>query len=421
MKHRYILHSIGVVLLCLNAACSQVAINEQVTQSPYAGLTFKYVWGEDVPDDRKEMILIMNRIQYTQHYIETLGADGLPVAEVPATAWAWGTRTDDAGAGDTSGEGKEQEEGTADEEEDGQTSEDPEEAETAGEKEDGLFVDGVYQVKAGEYIFCTLSALQDGMEIPGLTDFEASTAVSYNELKFSLPDRDIKTLKELKQDDGTYLQWVDLNPGYPYVENLLPVYYEVKKNVTINSGTTLELSFSPQRLTQHFVIPFQLTVEEGVTITRAIAEISGVVKECNLSNGTFSLDADGKNTGRIVFLPQLVSNDENVWKYEGSFDVFGLVPGISDAYSVGPGILQLVIYAEAEGKTKIFRTSKNLYKELSEVSLVNYVEELDKYQADLHEVRLQTNFKFSITREQVTADTEDGVLNWDENEIEGEL
>lgn len=421
MKHRYILHSIGVLLLCLNAACSQVAINEQVTQSPYAGLTFKYVWEEDVPDDQKEMILIMNRIQYTQHYIETLGADGLPVAEVPAAAWVWGTRADDAGAGDTSGEGKEQEEGTADEEEDGQTSENPEEAETAGEKEDGLFVDGVYQVKAGEYIFCTLSTLQEGMEIPGLTDFEASTAVSYNELKFSLPDRDIKTLKELKQEDGTYLQWVDLNPGYPYVENLLPVYYEVKKNVTINSGTTLELSFSPQRLTQHFVIPFQLTVEEGVTITRAIAEISGVVKECNLSNGTFSLDADGKNTGRIVFLPQLVSNDENVWKYEGSFDVFGLVPGISDAYSVGPGILQLVIYAEAEGKSKIFRTSKNLYKELSEVSLVNYVEELDKYQADLHEVRLQTNFKFSITREQVTADTEDGVLNWDENEIEEEL
>lgn len=419
MKHRYILHSIGVVLLCLNAACSQVAINEQVTQSPYAGLTFKYVWGEEVPDEQKNMLLIMNRVQYTQHYIETLGADGLPVAEQPVTAWVWGTRNGEADGGSTTGDGTGQEEG--DNTEDGQTPENPEDTETGEESQDGLFVDGVYQVKAGEYIFCTLSALQEGVEIPGLTDFEASTAVSYNELKFSLPDRDIKTLKELKQDDGTYLQWVDLNPGYPYVENLLPVYYEVKKNVTINSGTTLELSFSPQRLTQHFVIPFQLAVEEGVTITRAIAEISGVVKECNLSNGTFSLDADGKNTGRIVFLPQLVSNDENVWKYEGSFDVFGLVPGISDAYSVGPGILQLVIYAEAEGKTKIFRTSKNLYKELSEVSLVNYVEELDKYQADLHEVRLQTNFKFSITREQVTADTEDGVLNWDENEIEGEL
>ena len=273
MKHRYILHSIGVVLLCLNAACSQVAINEQVTQSPYAGLTFKYVWGEDVPDDRKEMILIMNRIQYTQHYIETLGADGLPVAEVPATAWAWGTRTDDAGAGDTSGEGKEQEEGTADEEEDGQTSEDPEEAETAGEKEDGLFVDGVYQVKAGEYIFCTLSVLQEGVEIPGLSEFEDNTAIAYNDLKISLPDRDVKTLKELKQEDGTYLQWVDLNPGYPYVENLSPVYYEIKKNITVNSGSATELSFSPQRLTQHFVIPFQLAVEEGVTITRAIAEI----------------------------------------------------------------------------------------------------------------------------------------------------
>lgn len=421
MKHRYILHSIGVVLLCLNAACSQVAINEQVTQSPYAGLTFKYVWGEDVPDDRKEMILIMNRIQYTQHYIETLGADGLPVAEVPATAWAWGTRTDDAGAGDTSGEGKEQEEVTADEEEDGQTSEDPEEAETAGEKEDGLFVDGVYQVKAGEYIFCTLSVLQEGVEIPGLSEFEDNTAIAYNDLKISLPDRDVKTLKELKQEDGTYLQWVDLNPGYPYVENLSPVYYEIKKNITVNSGSATELSFSPQRLTQHFVIPFQLAVEEGVTITRAIAEISGVVKECSLSNAAFPLEADGQHTGRIVFLPRLVSNEGNVWQFEGCFDVFGLVPGISDAYSVGPGILQLVIYAEAEGKTKIFRTSKNLYKELSEVSLMRYVEELDKYQADLHDIRLQTNFKFSITREQVTADTEDGVLNWDENEIEEEL
>ena len=421
MKHRYILHSIGVVLLCLNAACSQVAINEQVTQSPYAGLTFKYVWGEDVPDDRKEMILIMNRIQYTQHYIETLGADGLPVAEGPATAWAWGTRTDDAGAGDTSGEGKEQEEVTADEEEDGQTSEDPEEAETAGEKEDGLFVDGVYQVKAGEYIFCTLSVLQEGVEIPGLSEFEDNTAIAYNDLKISLPDRDVKTLKELKQEDGTYLQWVDLNPGYPYVENLSPVYYEIKKNITVNSGSATELSFSPQRLTQHFVIPFQLAVEEGVTITRAIAEISGVVKECSLSNAAFPLEADGQHTGRIVFLPRLVSNEGNVWQFEGCFDVFGLVPGISDAYSVGPGILQLVIYAEAEGKTKIFRTSKNLYKELSEVSLMRYVEELDKYQADLHDIRLQTNFKFSITREQVTADTEDGVLNWDENEIEEEL
>ena len=58
---------------------------------------------------------------------------------------------------------------------------------------------------------------------------------------------------------------------------------------------------------------------------------------------------------------------------------------------------------------------------MAELTPKEIVEELDKYQADLHEVRLQTNFKFSITREQVTADTEDGVLNWDENEIEGEL
>lgn len=423
MKQHDILYFVAVVLMWINVACSEVAINEQVSQTPYVGLTFKYTWAEDVPDTQKKMLLVMSRVQYTRHYVEVLGADGLPVSDAATTAWVWGSRD-----GETDGNGEEEagsDEGTTEntEGEAGNTENTGEETETADPEDanDGLFVNGVYQVKAGEYIFCTLTALQEGVEIPGLAEFETNTSVAYNDLTLSLPERDVTKLKELKQEDDTYLQWVDLNPGYPYVENIQPVYYDVKKNITINSGTTLELAFSPQRLTQHFVIPFQLTTEEGVTITRAIAEISGVVKECSVSNGTFSLGTDGKDTGRILFLPQLVSNEGNVWQFEGSFDVFGLVSSLSDTYTVGPGILQLAIYAEADGKTKIFRTSKNLYQELSAVSLVKYVEELDKYQADVHDVRLQTDFKFRITREQVISDTEDGVLNWDENEIEDEL
>lgn len=137
--------------LWICAACSQVTINDQVTQSPYAGLTFKYVWGEEVPDEQKNMLLIMNRVQYTQHYIETLGANGLPVAEQSVTAWVWGTRNGEADGGSTTDEGTGQEEG--DNTEDGQMPENQEDMKSGEGSQDGLFVDGVYQVKAGEYIF----------------------------------------------------------------------------------------------------------------------------------------------------------------------------------------------------------------------------------------------------------------------------
>ena len=94
-----------------------------------------------------------------------------------------------------------------------------------------------------------------------------------------------------------------------------------------------------------------------------------------------------------------------------------------DASSIGPGVAQLAIYAEASGKSKILRTTKNISPFLRAANSVVYDDVEDQYRIGNYDVRLETNFRFMITKEQVMSDTEDGVHEWDDegNDMEGEI
>lgn len=191
----------------------------------------------------------------------------------------------------------------------------------------------------------------------------------------------------------------------------------------INSGTETTLEFTPQNITQKLVIPFQVTVEDGVTISKALMEVSGLARRRYLLNDVLVADYDGDDTGRTIAEANLVNSEGNNLFYEVELYSFGVIPNRLDASSIGPGVAQLAIYAEASGKSKILRTTKNISPFLRAANSVVYDDMEDQYRIGNYDVRLDTNFRFMITKEQVMSDTEDGVHEWDDegNDMEGEI
>lgn len=183
------------------------------------------------------------------------------------------------------------------------------------------------------------------------------------------------------------------------------------------------MSFSPQRLTQRVVIPFQVTVEDGVTISKALMEVSGLARQKYLLNNILVSDYEGTNTARTILKAQNVKTEGNNYFFEVELHSLGLIPNRLDESSIGPGVIQLGIFAEASGKNKTLRTTKNISRFLREENSVEYNKVEDYYKVKNYDVVLNTGFRFMITKEQVMSDTEDGVHEWDDedNDMEGEI
>lgn len=387
LKIKHLIITSSVILILLITSCAQVELNDKVNLSPYAGIKFEFDWGQyEQPDS---MILIMSRIINTRHYVQEISLNDMPEIvpddneEIPVT------RAD---------------------------------ATTQSNKEDadGKIIDGKLQIKGGEYFMLAISKPGEGVELSHLDNFADDNTIGINDLNVSVQQRELNEIPELAgSNDKDYIKWMDFNPNYSYVMNISPIYMASLKNVDIKTGSDLSIKFAPKMMTQKIKIPFKVLIEEGVEITNVIAEISGVVKEINAVSCTI----DSTKTHRVIFKPQLLNAVNNTLSYEGEINVLGLFPSRQPNFITGPGILQLAIYTQAQGKKRIFHTAKNLYAEIREAKLLTYTGEGNKYQVAKENVTLSTDYKFKITVKQIVTDNEDGIDIWQENDnfIEGEL
>lgn len=383
LKIRHIIIGLSVILTLLVISCAQVELNEKVSSSPYAGMKFEFDWGQyEEPDS---VILIMSRIINTRHYVQEISLKNVPEIlpddneEIPVTR---------AGNGKEEGEGE--------------------------------IVDDKLQIKGGEYFMLAISKPEEGVEVLHIDNFVNDNTISINDLSVSVQQKELNEIPELVgSNDKDYIKWMDFNPNYSYVTNISPIYIASLKNVDIKTGNDFSIKFTPKMMTQKIKIPFQVAIEEGVEITNVIAEISGVVKEVNAVTCTI----DSAKTYRVIFKPQLLKTENNTLSYEGEINVLGLFPSRKPSFITGPGILQLAIYTQAQGKKRIFHTAKNLYKEIREADLLTYTGEGNKYQVAKESATLSTDYKFKITVKQIVTDNEDGIDIWQENDnfIEGEL
>lgn len=386
LKH-IIIKSLILLALLITSSCAQVELNDKVSQSSHAGIKFDFDWGNyEKPDS---MILIMSRIINTRHYVQEISLADIPVinptpdtdVEVPVT------RTD---------------------------------SQDNKDEKDGEIVEGKLQIKGGEYFMLAISKPGKGMRIPNIENFANDNSISINNLKVSVEQKELKEIPELAgSGENDYTKWMDFNPNYSYIMNIPSIYMSLLKNVDIKTGNELAIKFTPKMITQEINIPFKVAIEDGVEITNVIAEISGVVKEVDAITCTI----DSAKTHRIIFKPELLSSDNNILSYEGKINVLGLFPSRSPSYITGPGILQLAIYTQAQGKKRIFHTAKNLYTEIREANLLSYTGEGNNYQTTKESATLSTDYKFKITVKQIITDNEDGIDIWQESDgfIDGEL
>ena len=381
LKRKYLFGSF--VIACVATACSSMPdTNEVVVKNEFAGVSFKFenIQSETGAENSTDsMYCLLNRIQYTCHYFVKTDLNGVP-------------------------ENKNQ-------------------VSSSEEITDGSLFDSKLYIKPGEYNMCVFNKPQKGLLVDSLLIFQTTTDVSLRDLVLSVEKRDMSEMDALVGNDGTIAKWIDLNGAYPYIQNISPVSSDIKQNFMINSVEETVLSFSPQRITQRVVIPFQVTVEDGVTISKALMEVSGLARQKYLLNNILVSDYEGTNTARTILKAQNVKTEGNNYFFEVELHSLGLIPNRLDESSIGPGVIQLGIFAEASGKNKTLRTTKNISRFLREENSVEYNKVEDYYKVKNYDVVLNTGFRFMITKEQVMSDTEDGVHEWDDedNDMEGEI
>lgn len=381
LKRKYLFGSFVIAFVA--TACSPMPdTNEVVVKNEFAGVSFKYEnvqSGADAENSTDSMYCLLNRIQYTCHYFVKTDLNGVLENKNQVSA--------------------------------------------SEEITDGSLFDSKLYIKPGEYNICVFDKPQKGLVIDSLSKFQNTTDVSLRDLVLSVEKRDMNDMEALVGDDGTQAKWIDLNGAYPYIQNINPISSDIKQNFMINSVEETVLSFSPQRLTQRVVIPFQVTVEDGVTISKALMEVSGIARQKYLLNNILVADYEGSNTARTIVKVKLVKSEGNNHFFEAELNTLGIIPNRMDESSIGPGVIQLGIFAEASGKNKTLRTTKNISRFLREENSVEYNKVEDYYKVGNYDVTLDTGFRFMITKEQVMSDTEDGVHEWDDedNDMEGEI
>lgn len=376
--NRICLQLLGMILL---VSCAQVELNEKTATPSYAGVKMSFDWGNYSKPD--SVVVLMNRILNSYHYVQTLS-----VSDLEATNMASITSR----------------------------------AETEDDTvlpEDGEWKDGKFHIKGGEYLMLAINQLKEGVELTNLDSFATDKSISISEMKVSVQTTKLTDIPELTgSSEDDYIKWMDFNPNYPYIRTIAPVYVAIARNIKVETGNEIPVTFVPQMLTQNIRIPFKVQIEEGVEITKVVAEISGIVKETDVTTGMI----DSTTTCRIIFKPEIKQQDGNILSYEGKVDVLGLFPSRTPSLITGAGILQLAVYTQAEGKNKIFHTAKNLYHEIRDAELMTY-EGNKKYRLAKESATLNTDYMFKISVKQIVSDNEDGIDIWQESDsvIEGDI
>lgn len=186
--------------------------------------------------------------------------------------------------------------------------------------------------------------------------------------------------KEDKQLRETLVDWQDYNPYAGYIQpDIKPVYYDTLPARRIETGSTMTCKFSPRPVTQHIDIYFNIkkNMEGGVKfkITKVWMEMSGIPRRLNMANGYLDIQYP---TAKVMTQAEPLNdtNNKTVQRVHGAIDVPSVVQNSNSDISTGPGILQVIIFTEAEdGSVKKIQGKINLYHTLRNAKLITVTED----------------------------------------------
>lgn len=249
-----------------------------------------------------------------------------------------------------------------------------------------------------------------------------TTQMVYDELWENLEDRNAKPLSEVYVSYKTYELsdegykghipgWEDNNDyGAKYIQrHITPLYYDTIAPRDIAMGNMIECRFAPKPVTQNIDIYLTITkaaLGNPFTVDSVEAEIAGVPVSINLATGNLDITRTAKipfpmerydSTGtllRSVFedgdMNKLVTSGDTKGSTSischANIDATGIVRNSDQTATLGPGIMQLVIYitvdkqVNVDGVTqtlpfrKMIQGKINLYNTLTDAKLLDYLD-----------------------------------------------
>lgn len=394
LKHTTRLLTLLLCMLSLLQACTTIDLCYEEDHPHRAIITARYNWGEYAADAPAEMNIVANRLFNTwrnhgiadtqtgycwQGQIPTSEQDYInrptepePEPEPEPGEGEEGGENTEGSDNNTSGETGTRAEGDEDTggNEGEQTPDNPtedEEEENTSKDENGFDKSKPYKLRSGEYRFFTINAYK-GLVIDKLQDYLDNPLSNSDSLFFHLEETAREELTELEG-----LDMPDFNPKYRYVHNPGRLYYGTTDGVKVQTGEDKEIEFTPTPISKEVTVKFNVRTIGDIQIEKLLAEMSGICGRFNITENYL----DTTNLYRLLFIPkeesvQQVPDEpsQHIYTYTATFHIMGLVPSYRSTYLIGPGILQVAVYAATEGKRRIFYAGANPRKDLVEARIL---------------------------------------------------
>lgn len=227
------------------------------------------------------------------------------------------------------------------------------------------------KIPGGEYTMLAFSKNSATLDFINLDRFEQDKTVSLKEIKIRVKEAKASEIPELKEAG-----WIDLNPTTSYIINTGQLYTDIESKRNLLTGTATHVQFRPQPITQKIKINFRLIVREGMTIQKIIAELSGVARQVELA----SRHIDRSSTHRMVFCPQVVTQQDSILTCEGEVNVLGLFPSENASFISGPGILHLAVKVLSGNVPQTFHYGINLKSTITKAALLQMADDDENVQ-----------------------------------------
>ena len=271
--------------------------------------------------------------------------------------------------------------------------------------------DKTLSVANGEYY---LMAFSDGEGFYSITDY--SSFCEGNALTMKEIYADVPSISE--EDIFSDKNIVDFNSYSGYVVPAdKPLFLYLNKNLFFPQSAG-HIALNPVDLTRLFTFSLQLETEAGVSVDRVVAVLSGVPHRVQLMSGLVSR----VTTSKVAFDMYLKEDSGGV--YEGQVRTFGLLSSQDKTMVVGPGILQVSVFARvhdgAETISRVFYAGINLKRQIDSAGIMIPSEDNTGYiaapQGNIKPFRIAPVLK--VMRSHIEAEEGNGSEVWFENDAE---
>lgn len=245
-----------------------------------------------------------------------------------------------------------------------------------------------FKLHAGEYKFMSLNMDTSNYDYSSVYDYlgDPENNVRYHEVSVSykayeLDDPKFKTLDP---------DWHDYNHYSQYIQtDVTPIYLaKINDGKLLNKGRST-FTFTPSPVTQRIEIGFNIRKVGNLdfSVDSVIAEMSGIPHSVDLQTGYLGVEKTYKKMFKVSLLNQsggrMKANNygEKLVYGKGVIDVTGIVGNDTPSMTIGPGIMQVVVYIHSKDKKtgkkhydKVFGKI-NLYNTIHNAKLTTYCED----------------------------------------------